>query len=320
LGLSQREAMPISYTLRQLHYIVAVGDTGSVTLAAEKVNVSAPSVSAAIAQVEADLGVALFLRRHAQGLVPTEAGRRIIAQARVALAEAARIEEIAAEVTGRVMGPLHLGCLQTFAPMVMPALRRAFSAAHPAVTLSASEGHQGDLIEGLRQGRLDAALTYEMTIPADLSFFPISALAPYLVLPLDHALAGRGPVSLHDLAREPLILLDLPLSSDYFLSLFAALGLKPRIAERARDIGMLRGLVAHGFGYGLLNIRPAGRQGPGLAPDGHAVAMCELSDPLPALRLGLAMAKGADSRRSLKALLTECNHSVPKLLARQEIG
>lgn len=62
--------MPLRFTLRQLEYLVAVGECGSIVLAADRVNVSSPSISAAIAQLEQELGLQLFVRRHANGAVP----------------------------------------------------------------------------------------------------------------------------------------------------------------------------------------------------------------------------------------------------------
>ena len=59
--------MALRFTLRQLEYFVAVGEAGSVALAADKVNVSSPSISTALAQLEREFGHQLFVRRHAQG-------------------------------------------------------------------------------------------------------------------------------------------------------------------------------------------------------------------------------------------------------------
>ena len=72
----------LRYTLRQLEYFVAVGEAGSIALASEKVNVSSPSISAAITQLEQEFGLYLFVRQHAQGLSLTQAGRRMLGGAR----------------------------------------------------------------------------------------------------------------------------------------------------------------------------------------------------------------------------------------------
>ena len=105
--------MPLRFTLRQLEYLVAVGEAGSIALASERVNVSSPSISAAIAQLEAEFGLALFVRKHAHGLTLTQGGRQFMAQAKAVLAEAARLNDLAGEITGQVRGPLSVGCLQT---------------------------------------------------------------------------------------------------------------------------------------------------------------------------------------------------------------
>ena len=106
--------MPLRFTLRQLEYFIAVGECGSIALASERVNVSSPSISAAISQLEAEFGLPLFVRKHAHGLSLTQGGLRFIEQARLVLTEAARLSDLANDITGKVRGPLHVGCLLTF--------------------------------------------------------------------------------------------------------------------------------------------------------------------------------------------------------------
>lgn len=292
--------MALRFTLRQLEYLVAVGEAGSIALACARVNVSAPSISAAIAQLEAEFGLALFARKHGHGLTLTHGGRQVMAQARVVLAEAARLGEIAGAVTGRVAGPLSVGCLQSFADVVLPPLRRSFVDLYPAVDFQQQELTQSAIFEGLRRARLDVALCYDLEVPTDLRFVPLRALPPYAVLPPDHPLAARQSVSLADLAPFPMVLLDLPLSSDYFLSAFAACGLRPRIAERTREMGVMRSMVANGFGYSIANIRPA----PAMAPDGRPVVHVALEGPLRPLALGLALMAGAGTALTVRAFVS----------------
>ena len=137
--------MTLRFTLRQLEYLVAVADCGSVALAAERVNVSSPSISAAIAQLEAGFGLQLFIRRHAQGLSLTEAGRQFTRTSREVLAQAARLTDHAAEIAGRVAGPLSVGCLVTFAQLVLPQLRRQFELRFPLVSVQQSVMHQAEI-------------------------------------------------------------------------------------------------------------------------------------------------------------------------------
>ena len=298
--------MPLRFTLRQLEYLVAVAECGSVTLAAERCHVSAPSISAAIAQLESEFGLQLFVRRHAQGLSLTEGGRQFTEAARAVLSAASTLSDRAADLTGQVRGPLAIGCLLTFAQVLLPRLRRSFTARFPEVEFRQSEHDHAALIEGLRAARLDAALSYDMQIPADLTFAPLLSLPPYALLPQDHPLAGRTTVRAADLAPHPMVLLDLPYSAEYFLSFFAAESVTPTIAERTRDMGVMRAMVANGFGYSIANIR----LGSDRAPDGQRLVFVPLSTPLPPMRMGLILPAKGPQRRALSAFVDHCRATV----------
>jgi DNA-binding transcriptional LysR family regulator len=294
--------MPLRFTLRQLEYLVAVAECGSVALAAERCHVSSPSISAAIAQLEQEFGLPLFIRRHAQGLSLTEGGRQFTEAARAVLAAGAALNDRAAELTGQVRGPLAVGCLLTFAQVVLPRLRRSFAEAHPEVEFRQSEHDHAALIEALRHARLDAALSYDLEVPGDLDFLPLLPLAPYALLPEGHPLAGRSQVTAADLAPHPMVLLDLPYSTDYFLSFFTAEGLRPQIAERTRDMGVMRAMVANGFGYSIANIR----LGSDRAPDGRRLIFVPLVTPRPPMRMGLILPAGGPLRRAVAAFADHC--------------
>lgn len=298
--------MPLRFTLRQLEYLVAVGDLGSVAQAAERLNLSSPSVSVAISQIEAEFGLALFARKHAHGLSLTQGGRQFVEQARRILDEAARLNALADAIAGQVRGPLAVGCLLTFAQVVLPQLRRAFVTRHPAVEFRQYERNQAEIIEGLQRATLDIALTYDLDIPSDITFIPLVSLPPYALLEAGHPLAQQASVSPRELAEYPMILLDLPLSSDYFLSFFTCIGLRPKIAERTRDMGVMRSMVANGFGYSIANIRPLSDS----APDGRSLCYVPLTGPVRPMRLGLAMAAGAGLSLTVQAFVDHCQSHI----------
>jgi DNA-binding transcriptional LysR family regulator len=300
--------MPLRFTLRQLEYLVAVGEAGSIALASDRVNVSSPSISAAIAQLEAEFGLALFVRKHAHGLTLTQGGRQFMAQAKAVLAEAARLNEIAGNITGQVRGPLSVGCLQTFAQIVLPRLRRGFVDRYPAVDFHQQELDQTAIFDGLRRASLDVALSYDLDIPSDISFTPLVSLAPYAILPATHPLADRAGLGPQDLADLPMVLLDLPLSSDYFMSYFSQAGLRPKIAERTRDMGVMRSMVANGFGYSIANIRPMTDS----APDGGPLRYVPLTGPVRLLYLGLAMMQGAGIALTVRAFIDHASEQLSK--------
>ncbi|HEY0274886.1 MAG TPA: LysR family transcriptional regulator [Paenirhodobacter sp.] len=300
--------MALRITLRQLEYFVAVGECGSIAMAAEKVSVSSPSISAAIAQLEAEFGLQLFIRRHAHGLSLTQGGVRFMAHARAVLDRARGLNDLANDISGKVRGPLNVGCLVTFAQIVLPQLRRGFVDLWPEVEFHQFERDQQEIFEGLRDARLDIALSYDLNIPADLDFIPLIDLPPFALLNETHDLAHLDSVSASDLGDYPMVLLDLPMSAEYFLSFFTAMGINPIIAERTRDIAVMRSLVANGFGYSVANIRPLSD----LAPDGRRLRFVPLQASAAALRLGLVLHETARQSRTVSAFIDHaCDQITP---------
>ena len=294
--------MTLRYTLRQLEYFVAVGEAGSIALASDKVNVSSPSISAAISQLEREFGLPLFVRQHAQGLSPTTAGRTLLEQARAVLREADYLMDLAGDISGTVRGPIAVGCLVTFAQMVLPRLRRGFETDYPDVRFAQRELNQTEIFSYLRRAEIDVALTYNLDVPADLTFEPLLELPPYALVNETHPLAHLPAVSVDELKDHPMVLLDLPLSSDYFLSFFAQIGTKPNIAERTRDMAVMRGLVANGYGYSIANIRPLND----LSPDGRKLKFIPLTGNVRPMKMGLLMARGADSANVVRTFVDYC--------------
>ena len=289
----------IRYTLKQLAYFAAAAERASVTEAARLLNVSQPSISTAIAQLERVLGAQLFLRHHARGLSLTPDGRHFLAEARELLAQAEELGSSLRSEGARLKGELSLGYFVTFAPYYLPGLLRHFGALHPDVVLQLHEGDIETLQRGLATGGIELALVYDLALGPELVSEPLAAHKPYALLPAAHALAKRARVSLRRLAKEPFVLLDLPHSREYFRAVFLAYGLEPQVRYTTPSLEMVRGLVASGHGVGLLNIRPAGDH----AYDGMPLACRPLAEDCPPLRVALARPAHARPSRAAQALI-----------------
>ncbi len=298
--------MPLRFTLRQLEYFQAVAECGSIAAASERVNVSSPSISAAISQLEEEFGLQLFVRKHAHGLSLTPGGAQFLQQTRNVLSEASQLISLANDVTNKVRGPLNVGCLLTFAQIILPQLRKRFVTLHPEVEFRQFERSQTGLIEGLRNAVFDIALTYDLNIPDDLIFKPLLTLPPYLLVSEDHDLAQCDSVSPAELVKYPMVLLDLPVSSDYFLSFFNKIGKAPNIVERTHDMAVMQALVANGIGFSFANIRPTSER----APDGKKLRYIPLSGKLRALHLGLLRQKHARSTLTVSTFASFCQKSI----------
>jgi len=295
----------LKFTLRQIEYFIAAAESGSVALAAQRANISAPSVSTAIAHLEQEFGVQLFVRHHAQGLSLTSAGRGLLREARQGLRQMEGLYA-AATADGQLRGTLNVGCLVTVAPMVLPALAGSFMRAHPGCSIEPTALHQEGLLLGLRRAQLDVAITYDLQAGEDIAYEPLVALPPYAIFGADDALRRRRRVRLSELARRPLILLDLPISREYLLGLFMRADLTPHVSWRSPHAEVIRTLVANGFGYALFNGRPRSLH----AQDGRRVYPVRLAGSHPAAVLGLASLKGHNGSRLLQAFAAHCREQI----------
>ncbi len=274
----------MQFTLKQLTYFVAAGEAGSILRAAENIHVSQPSISNAIAHLEDVFQVQLFIRHHAQGMSLTTAGSQLMDRCKTLLRDADELKSFAGKLSGQVFGSVNVGCFIPLAPIVTPGLCHGYMQSHEGVEVNVSEGNQAELLSKLKKGAIDLALTYNLQLESEIAFTPLVELKPYVLLAADHRFASKKKISLTELVEEKFILLDLPLSDTYFMSLFDSHNLKPRIHARTRHIEVQRGLVAKGYGYSLGNVRPVNQK----SLDGSDLKYVPLSGFNQGLTLGIA--------------------------------
>ena len=141
----------LRFTLRQVEYAVAIWDHGSVAAASAHLGVAQPTLSASLAKLEEQVGLQIFIRHHAQGVSPSPAGLRFLAEARNLLTYAQDLQRDTAAAGNAVEGTLSLGSFATIAPAFVPQLISSFTSLHPAVTIRMAEGTQDELFSGLRR-------------------------------------------------------------------------------------------------------------------------------------------------------------------------
>ena len=286
----------IPFGFRQIDYVIAVADLGSTAAAARLLNVSQPSVSVAVAQVEAFFGLPLFLRLPGQGMRLTPFGREQVARMRAVAREAS-------SVFGQLRTPAHdlrLGVYSTLGPLYAPRLVRRFMDDHPGGKVTLVEDDIAGILRSIELGRLDQALLYDVGLPEGLHLTALADVPPHALLPVGHRLASAGPVDLLALSEDPVILIDLPHSRGYFLSLFHSAGARPRIAAETRSIEMLRGMVANGLGVGLLaTVLPYDQ-----TYDGRRVLRPTLRGAMPPSRIVLARSAAAHPTQAMTAMTT----------------
>jgi len=130
----------------------------------------------------------------------------------------------------------------------------------PRITVTPVEADLDELDSLLQSGRIEVALSYDVRAGAHTDIEQIAVLPPHALLPARHPLAKKAAVTPAELAGEPFILVDLPSSRDFLLSVFRTVGIEPKIAYRTRSLEMVFGMVANGLGVSVLVTKPVGDQ------------------------------------------------------------
>ncbi|MBN2907584.1 MAG: hydrogen peroxide-inducible genes activator [Rhodobacteraceae bacterium] len=194
-------------TLRQFRFLVALADELHFGRAAAACNVTQSTLSTGLKELEGLLGVALAERTKRKVLM-TPAGEEIAARARRMLTEAQDIVALAQQYGGGLRGPLRLGTIPTVGPFLLPRLLQRLRRDHPDLRLFLREELTETLIEGVRAGRLDAALIALPFDIGDLETETLFADGYRLATARGHRLAGRTQITSADLAGETLLLLE----------------------------------------------------------------------------------------------------------------
>lgn len=300
---------PLHYSLRQLRYFVITAEALSFTAAAKRLHISQPSISTALADLEEAFGIQLFVRHHASGLSLTPSGRDLLGRARNLLSSAEELQLAAEELDSGTAGTISLGCMVSLAPPLMPGIISRFVAEHAAISFRTTEAHQETLLNGLHDGSLDLALTYNLDIDEGIEFTPLVALPPYAILPRTHRLAAARKVSLTDLLSEPYVMLDLPHSREYFSALFDAAGARPVAAFRSSQPEVVRGMVANGLGFSILNFPLKSTR----TVDGEDFVVKRFKEDVRAITLGIAQSAAMKPRRSVIRFAAFCADYIHKL-------
>lgn len=292
----------MSFSLRQLKYLVAVADSGSITAASRELGISQPAISAAIKELEDGFGLTLFARQRARKVTLTAAGRRAAAEARVLLADAERFGANVRGLGTLLSGTLRVGCFRPTAPFIMPIAYRGMQTAHPDVTVRIQEADLADVANLLLEGSVDVALTYDMHVESELEFEPLITVRPYALLAHDDPLAQQPEVWLKQLMEREMITLELPFTQDFFLSLFYARGLRPRIGLRTKSYEMARSMVGTGKYFTILIMKPVVER----SYDGTRLVCRPIRDEIPMPRYGLALPRSSMQTRLTTAFCDVC--------------
>lgn len=283
--------------LAQVEAFVEAVRRGSITRAAEALDVTQPTVSARLHGLERELGAQL-LARGRRGVALTPAGRRFLPRASTAL-EALRRGASDAR-GGDPRGTLAIGLASDLALYLAPAALARFARRHPDVEVSVRSGHSRFVADLLRSEEIEVGLISQLVVLPDLAARALFSEAVPIVVARGHRLARRSAVPIEQLAREGLVVRDPgAFLRTLAISFFAAAGTAPRILMELDNTEACKRVVLAGIGAALLPemaIRAElGR--------GDLVALRIEGHPAPKRTIHLLQRQGAELSAPANALL-----------------
>jgi DNA-binding transcriptional LysR family regulator len=232
--------------LRHLRYFIAVAEELNFSRAAQRMHMAQPPLSAAIRQLERDLGVDLFVRTTREVKL-TDAGSAFLQGARRTLADAERAADDARRAAAGELGQLRIAYSWSTRFQTLPALGRAFRASHPDVELLAQEMWNARMPPAFRSGSIDIALSLCPEIAAELELAPIRRERMIALLPESHPLAREETIPLAALAAQEFIVFPreiAPRLHDAFLAIYRRAGFEPRVRHESFHTGWDLGVLA----------------------------------------------------------------------------
>ena len=240
--------------LRHLRYFAAVVEAKGYRNASRHLHIAQPALSQAVADLEAEMGVKLFIRK-GSGVHLTAAGeafynecRRILEQVEFAVAATKRADKGQSEV-------LRIGFIPSATQHFLPQLIREYKARHPGTELVIRELTPAKQEEALTRDELDVAFTRELknTYPQYTSrlLFEVPLIA---VLPASRAVCN-GEVDIRELDGDRFVLLERlesPRLFDSIALLCRAAGFSPRVDSHAYLAESMFMLVEAGQGVAIV--------------------------------------------------------------------
>ncbi len=244
----------MALSIKQVRYFIAAADAGQVSQAAIELNVSQSAVTAAIKQLEDDLGVRLF-DRQPTGVALTAEGTRFLQHARIIMA--AVNEAMSAPLTEDTAysGHVRVGVTYTVAGYFLPRHYARFLRNYPRISVELRELPREAIERGLVDRTLDIAVMLVSNL-ADTTRIASETLIRSrrrLWLPVEHPLLTLENVTLADVAREPYVMLTVDEAMHTAGKYWGRAGLEPRMIVKTSSVEAVRSMVAAGMGITILS-------------------------------------------------------------------
>lgn len=238
--------------LRLWRQFVAVAQELHFGRAAQRLHMTQPPVTQAIAQLEKILGVRLF-ERTKRRVQLTATGQALLPQVLDLLQRAQDLAGVALAAAAGDTGRLKVAFVSTVGFSVLPQWVMAFRQANPGVELELLEATGDVQLQALERGEVDAGFVLHAPgfAPAQLPRMAVACEPLVLAMPEHHRLAGQEPLRLSDLWHLPLVSFprrSVPSLFDAIFGMYHAAAQVPVVAQEAIQMQTIVNLVSAGLG------------------------------------------------------------------------
>lgn len=291
-------------SIKALRYFLIAAEQRSIVRAAELLNVVPSAVASAVDSVEQAFELKLVQRYPAKGISPTASGLALMAKIRHTVEEYDNLILEGTELKTAISGHISIGYYAPIAPAFIPDITKGLMRDNPDVRFSFIECDNDRAQSGLLNGEFDIIVFVAENVRAGIHYETLIEVPPFLLVPDNHAFVTKSEVTFADLSGQPLVLLDLPFTSEYYRKLIDEHSVEVSIVATATTTEMVRSLVGAGIGCSILNMRPA--TDISYAGDGLTSIPFERSLAKP-LKLVLGHL-GGNRRRLVQRFSDECSH------------
>lgn len=241
-------------TFRQLQYFVVLSEELNFGRAAQRLNISQPPLSAAIRQLEEDLGAQLF-ERNSKHVDLTPAGVAFGTRARRMLDYLDETLEITRRASANAAVELRVGFAPSMIFRRLPDFLRSFEERHPIAQVFLREMNSAMQFDALMRGQIDVGFIHGLPLPEGVELALLMDEPFICCVPAQHRLAQASFVSLQELSRERFVTFSRPLAPDYYdrvMNLLRAAGGPPTIIHEVNHWLTVLAMVATGMGVALM--------------------------------------------------------------------
>lgn len=305
--------------IKQLRALRAIADTGSFSVAAEKLRLTQSALSHQIKNLEEELGETLLIRGKPR-VVPSAAGLFVLASATSILAEVGVIREhFQGAGQGPVNGVLRIAATNLGMACLYGDLCEDFMARYPGmeVTFRATETPE-EAARRVEEGAADVAFIPFFGQHPSLELIVLGTTEDVFIVGRSHPLAKRRLVSLEDIRPWPFVRFH-PNSGSRTVSdrLFLSTGGYPPIATESNDVEFVKRVVGMGAGVALIPVIAAAKEA-----RAHSLRLLRLADRTLQVDFGLAFRRGEKMKTvdRLKAFCLERRGPEPRHLTIETVG